>query len=217
MFRATPRPHRIIFLVGCVLLAIELTGLLILFGWKPGWAAKVCVVIATTGVGGQAGAILAGLELGFSAVQLGAVLIAFNVMHLCLFFPLITTLYHNSMRLKVIGRWVAATRREAEKQKEKVTRLGSFGLPVFVWLPFPWTGTLVGAVIGYLLGMRTSRVMLVAVPAMLLSVVTWVSAADYLRRLSEIGRYVTLGALALILVGFGVWRLVELVSSKGAE
>ncbi len=217
MFSATPRAHRTIFLTGCVLLGLELIALLALFALRPARAAKVCGVVATTAIGGQAGAILAGLELGFSPWELGAVLTAFNVMHLCLFFPLITSLYHNSMHLKVIGRWVAATRKAAERQKEKVTRLGSFGLPVFVWLPFPWTGTLVGAVIGYLLGMRTGRIFLVAVPAMLLSVVTWISAVNYLRVLSAIGRQITLVALAALLVGFGMWRLIQLLSSNAAE
>ncbi|MFO7958598.1 MAG: small multi-drug export protein [Candidatus Brocadiia bacterium] len=216
IFSATPRSHRGIFLAGCALLAVEGTALLVLTALRPVWAAKVCGVIATTGVGGQAGAIIAGLELGFSPWQLGGLLAAFNVMHVCLFFPMITTLYHTCMEMPVIGRWVAATHRAAERQMDEVTRLGSFGLPIFVWLPFPWTGTLVGAVIGYMLGMRTGRVMLMAIPAMLVSVVTWVSAVNYLRLFASIEGWTTVVVLLVLVGAFTAVRLLK-ESRRGEE
>ena len=180
MFNETPDSHRIIFIVGCVLLGIELVVLGAMFMVSPVLPAKIAGVIVTTGIGGQAGAILAGLELGLTPWCLAAVLSAFNIMHLCLFFPLFTSLYHRAARMRFIGKIAVSTHRAAERQRDRVTRLGALGLPLFIWLPFPWTGTLVGAVIGYLMGIRTGKIMLIAVPTMLLSVLTWIFGVSYL-------------------------------------
>ncbi len=217
IFSATPPSHRRIFLAGSVLLAVQAAALLVLLAMAPAWAARVCGTIAATSVGGLAGAIVAGLELGLTPWQVVGVLAAFSVMHLCLGFPIITTLYHRAMEVKVLGRWVSATRVAAERQKDMVTRLGSFGLPVFVWLPFPWTGALVGAVIGYMVGMRTRRIMLVAIPAMLLSVVMWVSAVSQMRVFGPFRGWPLLVAVLVLLGGFTAIRAVMGRRCNGGE
>lgn len=180
MFEETPDSHRSMFIVGCVLLAVEMLVFGLLFLIAPALPLKIAGVIATTGLGGQAGAILAGLELGLTPWCLAAVLSAFNLMHLCLFFPLFTSLYHRAAGMRFIGKLAVSTHRAAERQKDRVTRLGVLGLPLFIWLPFPWTGTLVGAVIGYLMGIPTGRIILIAIPTMLLSVLTWIFGVSYL-------------------------------------
>jgi uncharacterized membrane protein len=214
MFSATPRPHRRIFYIGCCLLAVELAALGVIFAASPVVPAKIFGVIATSGVGGQAGAILAGLELGFEPLALACVLLAFNLMHLCLFFPLITTLYEQCARVRFLGKWLISTRRVAEKQKNKVMRMGAFGLPLFIWLPFPWTGTLVGAVIGYLMGLRTSNIMLIALPSMSLSVFTWIYGVNFLRLISGVRGELT---VLVILMLVGLFTFIRLQQGNDAE
>jgi uncharacterized membrane protein len=208
MFEETPDSHRTIFIVGLILLAVELLGVGVLFMVAPAVPLKIAGVIATTGVGGQAGAIIAGLRVfGLRPWPLAAVLSAFNLVHLCLFFPLFTSLYHRAARMRFIGKIAVSTHRAAERQKDRVSRLGALGLPLFIWLPFPWTGTLVGAVIGYLMGIRTGRIMLIAVPTMLLSVLTWIFGVSYLVMLTEIKTELTVVVLLGLVALFTYLRI----------
>jgi uncharacterized membrane protein len=207
MFEETPDSHRTIFVVGWALLAAELLAIGLLFVVTPTLPLKIATVIATTGVGGQAGAILVGVELGLTPWGLAAVLTAFNVMHLCLFFPLFTSLYHRAARMRFIGKLAVSTHRAAEQQKDRVTRLGALGLPLFIWLPFPWTGTLVGAVIGYLMGINTRKIMLIAIPTMLLSVVTWIFGVSYLVMLARVKTELSIVVLLGLVILFTYLRI----------
>jgi uncharacterized membrane protein len=207
MLSENNKTERRIFITGCILLALELVTLGILWIWVPHFAARVCGVIATTGVGGQAGAVLAGLELGMSRMELAAVLSAFNVMHLCVFFPLITALYNQASQMKVIGKWISSTRKAAEYQRNKVRALGNIGLPIFIWLPFPWTGTLIGAVIGYLIGLPTRKIMIIALTSMFAGIVTWVFGVNWLKSFAGIQGTWTIAIIALLVLAFAYFRM----------
>jgi uncharacterized membrane protein len=67
-----------------------------------------------------------------------------------------------------------STRKMAEVQQSRIGNYGPWGLPVFVWLPFPWTGALVGSLVGLLIGMSVKRALLIVIPSMMGGVVSWV-------------------------------------------
>ncbi|MFP4028924.1 MAG: small multi-drug export protein [Candidatus Brocadiia bacterium] len=216
MFTDKTRSHRYIFLFGCLLLVVEL-GVLVLVSTRTAKTpAQILAIILVSGVGGQAGAILAGLRW-FQEWSLIGILAAFNIMHLAIFFPLITTLYNQCSRVKFLGKWLKTTRHIAERQKDWVTHMGLFGLPVFIWLPFPWTGTLVGSVIGYLMGIRTSKIMGIAVPAMFISCLTWVFGVKWLKELAHIQDELTVAVVLGLIILFSFLRIRAERKEKAIE
>ncbi len=118
-------------------------------------------------------AILTGLELGLHHLLLVFILFVFNTAWVFLFSPLIISFYNKVIKLKFFGKMLIFTKRMAEMQKENVASMGRWGLPIFVWLPFPWTGALVGFVIGYLMGIPLKNLILVVLTAMLMGIVSW--------------------------------------------
>ncbi|MBS3762589.1 MAG: small multi-drug export protein [Planctomycetes bacterium] len=216
MFTDKTRSHRYIFLFGCLLLVVELGVLVLVSTRTPKTPAQILAIILVSGVGGQAGAIFAGLRW-FREWPLIGILAAFNIMHLAIFFPLITTLYNQCSRVKFLGKWLKTTRHVAERQKDWVTHMGLFGLPVFIWLPFPWTGTLVGSVIGYLMGIRTSKIMAIAVPAMLISCLTWVFGVKWLKELANIKDELTIAVVIGLILLFTFLRIRAERKEKALE
>lgn len=85
--------------------------------------------------------------------------------------------------------------------QSQITKHGTWGLPLFIWLPFPWTGALIGAAVGFLIGMSTRRAMLVVMPSMLIGIVSWVLGFEYLFLLTGMpGKRISIFILAGILL-----------------
>ncbi len=206
MFGESPDSHRSIFNVGCIILIVEVVIMGGIALYEPEIVAKIAGMIATTAFGGLAGAILAGLNMGLAPLQLLIILTAYNLMHLCLFFPLFTGLYHQAAEMKLIGKMAASTQHAARRHKRYVEKLGMVGLPLFIWLPLPWTGTLMGAIVGYLMGVRTRKVFMIAIPTMLISLVSWIWGLDYMLMLTHMTTELTIILIALLVAVYFYFR-----------
>ena len=89
-------------------------------------------------------------------------------------FPLFIEFRMRVREMKIVGRHFISTRATAEKQKKRVEKLGTWFIPFYIWLPFPWTGVLIGSVLGHLVGIPTKKILLIAVPSMLAGQISWV-------------------------------------------
>ena len=147
---------------------------------RPALFGKMIALISASLAGGHLTAIPAGLGLGFRPLELICFLSFFNLMWLLLIYSLVIKLSDRATGHKLIGQMVRDTHAIAHSQKARVSRFGMLGLAIFVWLPFPWTGSMVGAVIGLLMGMSTERIMFVVVPSMFLGITTWTVCFTYL-------------------------------------
>jgi uncharacterized membrane protein len=178
----TGKIERNIYRFGVVLLIGEAIFLVVVAIVRPALFGKMLALISASLVGGHLGSIPAGLAMGFRTGEVICFLCLFNLMWLLLFFSLVVKLSDRatgSHAGRVVSRMVQDTHRIAARQKSRVGRFGMAGLAVFVWLPFPWTGSLVGAVIGLLMGMSMERIMLVVVPSMITAITTWTLGFAY--------------------------------------
>jgi uncharacterized membrane protein len=168
------------FRLGLFLFGGQVVALLILWLFYPDLTKRVVAVIAASLLFGRTASILTGLEVGLASYSITLVLLVCNSTWLLIFFPLVVASYYQVVEKRVIGRIVESTKRIAEAQKAKTSKYGPWGLAFFIWLPFPWTGALIGSVIGFLFGMPTKRIVAVAIPSMLIGVVSWVVGFRYL-------------------------------------
>jgi len=204
MFRCSERIEAFIFCLGCCLFASELVALSILWFVQHELALKIAAVITASIPSGRTASILTGQELGLHSLSIILLLSIWNSSMLFFFLPLIVTFSHNVKKLRFLGNMLESTRKTAEVQRSRIRNYGPWGLPVFVWLPFPWTGALVGAAIGLMIGMSVKRALLIVVPSMIVGIVSCVFSFQYLTVLTGVmGKTIcTILLVGLLLVPF---------------
>jgi uncharacterized membrane protein len=171
----------VIFRFGCILFVVQAIILIVLSVFDTVFAAQIIAVMTASTFGGRMASVLTGLGFGMHSVFLILLLCVFNISWLFFFFPLIVTFSHHMMiKLKLVGKMLDSTKKTAERQKERITKYGTWGVALFIWLPLPWTGSLIGAVIGFLIGLSIIRTTVIAASSVVLSVVSWVFGFKYL-------------------------------------
>lgn len=157
----------------------NLTALGALWATDTALFAKVMAVLGAAYVGGRMAGILTGLELGLGKAITSTVIILFNTGFLLLALPI----FRIATRSVLPTRWLASRFRSAEQrarsQNRRLQHLGIFGLVLFIWLPFPFTGAFLGALIGLLMGISIVRLVPIVLGTMWIGVVTWTWGVDF--------------------------------------
>lgn len=60
-----------------------------------------------------------------------------------------------------------------------------FGLSLFVWIPLPWTGAVIGSYIAHLEGYSTRETFLIVIPSMWIGIISWTLWFDELYEFIE--------------------------------
>ena len=96
----------------------------------------------------------------------------------------------------------------AEKNVGRFAKYKIAGIFLFVWLPFFMTGVVVGAVLGYLLGLKTWTNMATVTLGTLTAAVCWLYTYDYLYgRLTQIHSQIPALFTAVLIAALIVHRL----------
>jgi uncharacterized membrane protein len=162
---------------------------------------QILAVITASLLGGRMASILAGQQLELHPTLMLLILAVWNSSVLLVFLPLVATFSHNVIRVRFLGKILESTRREAEAKKNTVRKYGTWVLPVFIWLPFPWTGALIGGIIGFLLGMSLKRTLLISIPSMVVGVASWVYGFQlFLVLTGKTGKIISIALLLTILL-----------------
>ncbi len=157
-----------------------------------------------------------GIASGFSQTYLLVQSGTQDVILLLIVYPLVVATYQGSSKTGWLSGAINRVRRSAENHRRIVEPLGVIGLWGFVFFPFWSTGALVGGVVGYLIGLRTTIVFASVFSGHVISVVSLIWFFDSMRSIMEsvdqgLVRFLpwlVLGGLAL--VWFGT-RLVQRV------
>jgi len=198
------RETRWVFGVGLLLLVVLVGIVAVQAVSDPSDAAAFGAVIAAALLGGRIPAIVAGLEGGFSSLQTSLLIMTINTAWLCLTFPVFVALH----RKAADSAWLKRLQERAQRQVRSVSALGCWGLAFFVWLPFPLTGALIGAVIGIFMNLSVRRVVTVVVASMWLGVIMWTFGFDVFMSFSgPVGKAVcyavAIGCIVYSLLGAG--------------
>lgn len=158
-------------------------------------------------VGGRPLNVLRGLDLGFHPLFIYLQCCIEDIIILCLFYPFLVAGYRRAVEWRVLGSALVSIRETAARHKSKIEPYGVAGLMIFVIFPFWSTGALVGAVVGYLLGMRTWVAFTAVLTGNFIAAALWVWLFD---RINELSSHLTKGLLVAILVGV-------LITAVGAQ
>lgn len=89
---------------------------------------------------------------------------------------------------------------KAVEQKEKVRSFGWIGLFIFVMVPLPITGPVMGSVIGYLLRVNLIRNFTATGAGTLTAIIIWFYCFDFLEQRFHVIQYIFAGILLLVII-----------------
>jgi len=209
------RATRVLLWLGAAVAACNVTALGVLWATDSALFAKVMAVLGAAYVGGRMAGILTGLELGLGNATVSMVIILLNTGFLLLALPIFKIATRSVNPPRWIEKRLRSSEQRARSQNQRMEGLGIFGLVLFIWLPFPFTGAFLGALIGLLMGISLVRLVPIVLVTMWIGVVTWTWGIDFVFLFTgPTGRVVAWVLTGLILVYSVVVRARE---NRGAD
>jgi uncharacterized membrane protein len=164
---------RTVLVFGSVLFGIELAILILLLVLDSTLAVKILSMISANHLGGRLAFIGLGLELGLPSSLIIFVIILYNTTYLLILNSLIVYFQEKIQKVKFIRHYTETLKKKAEMRARFMKKWSWMGITVFVWLPFPMTGAVMGSIIAYIEGYNIRNTLLMVIPSMWLGVVCW--------------------------------------------
>jgi uncharacterized membrane protein len=147
----------------------------------------------------------AGMSFGYASGLGHPAVISSNVLtetiQVLVVYPLFVLSWNNLVDVRYMRRLLVTMRQTAEANQSRVARYGMIGLFAFVFLPFWMTGPVVGAIIGFLIGLKPRHTIPTVLAATYLAVAIWALFFERLTALvADYGRYAAFGAVLVVAV-----------------
>jgi len=151
----------------------------------------------------------AGMALGYASGLRHGLVIPANLLvetvQVLILFPLFVFSWEHLIEIRALRNAIRRLRDAAEVRRDLVKRYGMVGLFVFVCSPMVMTGPVVGAAVGFLIGLKPLTNLAIVLPATALAVVGWAVVLGSLQdwaaaynRYAPFGLVVILTLLALL-------------------
>ena len=199
-----------IFILGCLMLIVwVIVAAALCYTHHPWWADIFAVAVAHM-FAGKAVSIAQGTAIGMPGVVIATISICADMTALFISYPILIFSYQHFIERPFYEKHVRRVFESAQKGLDRIGRFKIVGLFAFVWFPFWMTGVIVGAVLGFLMGMRTWVIMLTVLIGTTTAVICWVLAYDFLAGwLTAIGEPVIHSVVALIIIVVVVRHIVR--------
>jgi len=163
---------------------------------------------------GRAINVADGLGAGFSKTYLLVQSGPQDIILLLLLYPWVVRGYERTVRRHFLRPFFERLHVAAERHKDRVEAFGAIGLLAFVFFPLWSTGALVGGVVGYLLGMRTSVIFTTVLLGHGLSTVSLIWFFDAMQRLTAVlneglAKYAAWIILGILFAGHLAYRMLR--------
>ena len=167
---------------------LALTGLMLLafgIGWHlyPDHILPYAIMTGLNLIIGREAGMSFGYASGFGHAQVVPLNILIETIQVLVIYPLFVLSTRQLIRLRTLQPFITRIHRAAESRGGVVRKFGIAGLFAFVFVPFWMTGPVVGAIIGFLIGLRP-----------------WVNLAVVL-----VSTYFAIGVWALLLNELNTW------------
>jgi uncharacterized membrane protein len=167
---------------------LALTGLMLLafgIGWNlyPDSVLPYAIMTGLNLIIGREAGMSFGYASGFGHAQVVPLNIVIETIQVLVIYPLFVQSTRHLIKLRPLEPFITRIHRAAQSRGGVVRKFGIAGLFVFVFAPFWMTGPVVGAIIGFLIGLRP-----------------WVNLAVVL-----VATYIAIGVWALLLNELNVW------------
>jgi len=173
-------PEGGMFAVGCCMLILWFETVATLFQLNDTLWPHMVEMKLTHLAFGRAAAIAVGTKADLPRLLIALLATYTDVMAMLIMFPLLVFSYRNLFERPFFQRHMKPVFDTAQRNLTKMRRFKVVGVFLFVWFPFWMTGIITGAVLGYLLGLRTWVNVTTVILGAFTAVVCWVYAYDRL-------------------------------------
>lgn len=133
-----------------------------------------------------------------------SILYNFYIEVLIVFFtyPLFVLSLNNFISFRGLRLYSLKLERKARKHKENIANYGWIGIFIFVMLPFPATGPVMGSIIGYLMRLRPWKNFSATLLGTFTAIVIWFVFFDFLEQHLHIIRYIFAGIVVIVVLTY---------------
>jgi len=162
-----------IFIAGIILLLGYITSALSMYLFSIENANNIFGMTAANIFFGRA----AGISYGYSANFSDLIIVVYNILIetilVMIIYPLFVFSWNRSVKIKFLQDMFIKIKEQKEKYQNLFDKYGRYGLFVFVWFPFWMTGPVVGAIIGFLIGIKHYQTIFIVVFGTSLATLIW--------------------------------------------
>ncbi len=156
----------------------------------------------------------AGISYGFSAGLDDTVIILINIIietiTVLLIYPLFVFSWKESSKIKGLEDFFSKAKALQLKYHAFFEKYGKYGLFLFVWFPFWMTGPVVGAIIGFLIGIKHHHTLIIVISGTSLAIMAWTFfLKELLALLSNLSAYAPYILLALFITIAMAFKLMK--------
>jgi len=193
-----------IFLVGIVLLFVYIISIIFTYIYSVDDANPLVVMSVTNFFFGRAAGISYGYttELSDTTILLMNMLVEFIMV--LIIYPLFVLSWNKSVDIELLKNFFMNVKMQREKYKDYFEKYGKYGLFLFVWFPFWMTGPVIGALIGFLIGIKHYTTILIVLSGTSLAIVIWTyflkEVMLVLNEVSLHAPYIVLGLIIIVAV-----------------
>jgi len=199
-----------IFTMGCCMLILWVAAMAMF--WRLGHPMRLNMLTVglTHIVAGRAASLAHGTQVGLSPWLTSFLAVYADTMAMFIVYPVLVFSYENFVERRFFQKHMKPVFDSARKRLPRMRGSRIAGVFLFVFFPFWMTGIIVGAVLGYLLGLRTWVTMVTAIAGSAVAVITWVYAYDKMFGwLGDVHQSVPVTISILIIGGLVGYRLVR--------
>lgn len=162
-----------ILIVGMFLTLFLVLSILISYHVDVSFANKLTGIVLSNLFVGRVPA----LSFGYAAQLPHVVVISVNVITelilVCVLYPLFVLSMQGILKVKALEEFFKEVTLKKQKHQEKFDKYGTVGLFVFVFIPFWMTGPIVGAMIGFLIGIKHYTTIVIVSIATTIAITLW--------------------------------------------
>ena len=193
-----------IFLVGIVLLFVYIISIIFTYIYSVDDANPLVVMSVTNFFFGLA----AGISYGYTTELNDGVILLMNMLvefiMVLIIYPLFVLSWNKSVDIELLKNFFMNVKMQREKYKDYFEKYGKYGLFLFVWFPFWMTGPVIGALIGFLIGIKHYTTILIVLSGTSLAIVIWTyflkEVMLVLNEVSLHAPYIVLGLIIIVAV-----------------
>ena len=168
-----------VFVVGSLMLIAWIVAIALL--WYFGYAWDKWVIMGFTElILGRGVAIAKAVEMEMHPGLIIFLATYVDAVTVFLVYPPLILAYRNLIGGRPVDERMKGIIKSAEQNVGRFAKYKIIGIFVFVWLPFFMTGVVVGAMLGFLLGLKTWTNMITVTVATMTAAVCWLYTYDYL-------------------------------------
>jgi len=202
--------EKAIFTAGVLLFLSYFGGIIATYLFSTSTANNLIVMTVTNFLFGRAAGISYGFSVGFGDLVIILINIIIELITVLLIYPLFVLSWRKSLKIQGLHNFFSKTKEMRLRYHDFFHKYGRYGLFIFVWFPFWMTGPVVGAIIGFLIGLKHYQTMFIVISGTSLAIIAWTyflkELISLLQHISTYAPYILLGFILTIAIVFKLIR-----------